>query len=61
MAITLSPENDSAWSYKTNLLLELEKLAEMAGDMQRKSELHQQYEDALRETARLSKRAQPNQ
>jgi tetratricopeptide (TPR) repeat protein len=61
MAITLSPENDSAWSYKTNLLLELDKLAEMAGDMQQKSELHQQYEDALRETARLSKRAQPNQ
>ena len=61
MAITLAPENDSAWSYKTNLLLELEKLAEMSGDVQQKAEMHQQYEDALKETTRLSKRPQPKQ
>jgi len=61
MAIILMPENESAWSYKTNLLLELEKLAEMSGDAQHKAELHQQYEDALRQTTKLSKRAQSNQ
>src|SRR5215813_2296043 len=42
MAITLTPENESAWSYKTNLLLELQKLAEMSGDDQQKTELHRQ-------------------
>ena len=37
MAITLTPENESAWSYKTNILLELEKLAEMSGEVQQKT------------------------
>jgi len=60
MAIILTPENESAWSYKTNLLLELEKLAEMSGEIQLKTELHQQYEDALRQTTRLSKQSQSN-
>jgi tetratricopeptide (TPR) repeat protein len=56
MAITLAPENVTAWSYKTNILLELAKLAEMSGDVQQKSELHRQYEEALKETTRLSTR-----
>ncbi|MEN3326620.1 MAG: hypothetical protein V7638_1427 [Acidobacteriota bacterium] len=56
LAITLAPEDIPAWSYKTNLLLELEKLAELAGDAQQKSELHRQYEEALKETTRLSTR-----
>jgi tetratricopeptide (TPR) repeat protein len=56
MAIALAPENESAWSYKTNLLLELEKLAEMSREVQRKSELHVQYKDALKELTRLSER-----
>lgn len=60
MAILLMPENEPAWSYKTNILLELEKLAEMSGEVERKRELHQQYEEALSETTRLSKRSQPN-
>src|SRR5688572_26460774 len=47
MAITLTPENEAAWSYKTNILLELSKLAEMSGDVQRKTELYRQYEEAL--------------
>jgi tetratricopeptide (TPR) repeat protein len=58
MAISLTPENETAWSYKTNLLLELAKLAEMSGDMWQKRELNRQYEEALSETTRLSKRAQ---
>jgi len=59
MAIVLTPENESAWSYKTNLLLELEKLAEMSGQLRRKRELHLQYEEALKETTRLSQRLAP--
>lgn len=57
MAIALTPENESAWSYKTNILLELAKLAEMLGELDRKSELLRQYDEALKETTRLAKRA----
>jgi tetratricopeptide (TPR) repeat protein len=60
MAIVLTPENESAWSYKTNLLLELEKLAEMSGDVPYKTELHRQYVEALKQTTTLSERAQSN-
>lgn len=56
IAIALAPENESAWSYKTNLFLELEKLAEMSGEVQRKRELHAQYQEALKELTRLSER-----
>jgi len=58
MALTLTPENEIAWSYKRNLFLELAKLAEMSGDMQRKRELKQQYEEALETTTKLSKHSQ---
>ena len=57
MAITLTPESESAWSYKTYILLELGKLAEMLGDVQHKRDLHRQYEKALSETTKLSKRS----
>ena len=56
MAITLTPENESAWSYKTNIFLELEKLAEMSGNVRSKRELRRQYDEALKETTRLSLR-----
>jgi tetratricopeptide (TPR) repeat protein len=59
MAVALTPENETAWSYKTNILLELEKLAEMSGDVQQKTEFHRQYEEALQETTRFSKNSQP--
>lgn len=57
MAITLTPENESAWSYKTNTLLELEKLANMSGEIEQKRDLKQQYEEALNETMRIAKAA----
>src|SRR6185295_11376138 len=38
MAIILTPENESAWSYKTNILLELSKLSEMSGEVQHQRE-----------------------
>jgi hypothetical protein len=59
MAITLTPEDESAWSYKTNILLELAKLAEMSGDVQYKRELLRQYEEALTETTRIANRSKP--
>ena len=58
IAITLTPENESAWSYKTNIVLELEKLAEMSGQVGRKRQLHRQYEEALKEATKLSQRSQ---
>jgi tetratricopeptide (TPR) repeat protein len=58
MAITLTPEDETAWSYKTNILLELAKLAEMSGEVQHKREFQQQYDEALKETTRLSKHPQ---
>jgi hypothetical protein len=53
MAITLTPENESAWSYKTNLLLELAKLAEMSENATGKRELDRQYNEALKRTNEL--------
>jgi hypothetical protein len=54
LAITLKADSEPAWSYKTNLLLELSKFAEMSGDVQQKVELQRQYKDALKETTRLA-------
>ncbi len=53
-AIKLDPNNESAWSYKTNLLLEAEKLAEMDGKMDQKAQLDKQREQAQKRTSVLS-------
>jgi tetratricopeptide (TPR) repeat protein len=60
MAITLTPENESAWAYKAYIISELAKLAEMSGEVQHKRELLRQYEEAVNETTRLSRRSQSN-
>ena len=60
MAVSLSPEDEIAWSYKANILLELAKLAEMSGEVQHKRELQRQYEEALNETTKLSNRPRSN-
>jgi hypothetical protein len=57
LAIALTRDSVSAWSYKTNVLLELSKFAEMSGDVQQKTELQQQYDAALKEITRLSEEA----
>ncbi|HKE59544.1 MAG TPA: hypothetical protein VKB46_22695 [Pyrinomonadaceae bacterium] len=57
-AISLTPENESAWSYKTNLLLEASKLAEMDKDQARKATLLQQYKVALQQTTLVSEKNQ---
>ncbi len=53
-AIKLDPNSESAWSYKTNLLLEASKLAEMDGKADQKAELDKQREVAQKRTNVLS-------
>lgn len=53
-AIKFDPNNESAWSYKTNLLLEASKLAEMDGKADIKAQYTKDYEAALKRTTELS-------
>jgi tetratricopeptide (TPR) repeat protein len=53
-AIKFDPNNESAWSYKTNLLLEASKLAEMENNTERKAQYQKDYEVALKRTTELS-------
>lgn len=53
-AIKLDPNNESAWSYKTNLLIEASRLAEMDGKMDQKTQLDKQREEAQKRTSELS-------
>src|SRR5687768_16755671 len=53
-AIKFDPNNESAWSYKTNLLLEASKLAEMDGKPDQKAQYTKEYEVALKRTTELS-------
>jgi tetratricopeptide (TPR) repeat protein len=53
-AIKLDPTSEPAWSYKTNLLLEASKLAEMEGKMDQKALLDKQEADAQKRTNELS-------
>lgn len=53
-AIKYDPNNESAWSYKTNLLLEASKLAEMDGQAEQKAQYQKEYEAALKRTTELS-------
>ena len=53
-AIRFDANNESAWSYKTNLLLEASKLAEMDGQTEQKAQYQKEYEAALKRTTELS-------
>ena len=57
-AIKFAPDNESAWSYKTNLLLEAAKLAEMDGKPDQKAQYTKESEVALKRTTELSAAAQ---
>ena len=57
-AIKFDPNNESAWSYKTNLLLEASKLAEMEGQTEQKAQYQKEYEAALKRTTELSAAAE---
>jgi hypothetical protein len=53
-AVSLNPNNASAWTYKANLLREQAKLAEMSGNADAKADYEKQYESALAEQKRLA-------
>ena len=53
-AIKFDPNSESAWSYKTNLLLEAAKLAEMNGDADHKAQYQKQADAAGRTAGALS-------
>jgi tetratricopeptide (TPR) repeat protein len=53
-AIKFDPNSESAWSYKTNLLLEAAKLAEMDGKNDQKAQWDKQREEAQKRTEQLS-------
>jgi hypothetical protein len=53
-AIKYDPNNESAWSYKTNLLLESAKLAEMDGKPDQKATFEKQAEVAGKKAAALA-------
>ncbi len=53
-AIKLDSNSEAAWSYKTNLLLEAAKLAEMEGKNDVKAELDKQREVAQKRTNQLA-------
>jgi tetratricopeptide (TPR) repeat protein len=57
-AISLDPDNDTAWSFKTNLLLESAKLAEMDGKLEDKAKFNQQAKEAQDKTTQLSEQNQ---
>jgi len=53
-AIKLDPNNESAWSYKTNLLLEAAKQAEMDGKADQKAQYEKQSEVANKRAGALA-------
>lgn len=55
-ALKLDPDNESAWSYKTYLLSEASKLAEMEGDLSRKETYRKQSEEAQRVSIKLAEK-----
>lgn len=53
-AIKLDPNSEPAWSYKTNLLIEAVRLAEMDGKTDQKAQLEKQREEAQKRTTQLN-------
>jgi len=53
-AIQLDPNNEAAWSYKTNLLTEAARLAEMDGKMDQKAQFARQADEARKRASALS-------
>lgn len=52
-AITITPNSGIAWSHKSNLLLQMSKLAEMDQNSQLKTEYEREWEAALLKTREL--------
>ncbi len=57
-AVQLSPNSEFAWAFKTNLLLEKAKLAQMDGNTQAKEEFERQAGEARQRNADLTEQKQ---
>lgn len=57
-AISLNPNNPNAWSYKTNLLREMAKLAQMDGKPDERTKFDQQADEAEQTQKRLNEEAE---
>ena len=53
-AIQLDPNNEAAWSYKTNLLTEAARLAEMDGKPDQKAQFSKQADEARKRAGEVS-------
>lgn len=53
-SIKFDPNNESAWSYKTNLLLESAKIADMNGEADKKAQFQKQADTASKRAAALA-------
>ncbi len=53
-AIKYDPTNDSAWAYKSSLLLEAAKIADMNGDATKKAQYEKQAQEAGKKAAALT-------
>ena len=53
-AIEMNPDNEKAWGYKTNLLLEAKKLAEMDGKTEDAAKFGKEADEAQKRTADLN-------
>ena|SRR6476646_1905487 len=53
-AIKLDPNSEPAWSYKTNLLIEAIRLAEMDGKTDQKAQLEKRRDEAQKRTTELN-------
>ncbi|QQS42473.1 MAG: hypothetical protein IPM63_05930 [Acidobacteriota bacterium] len=55
-AIELDPESDSAWSYKTSLLVQKSRIAEMDGDTAKKEEFKKASDEAKKKFEELAEK-----
>ncbi len=55
-AIELDPESDSAWSYKTSLLVQKSRIAEMDGDSAKKEEYKKASDEAKKKFEELAEK-----
>ncbi len=58
-ALSLNPENATAWSSKTNLLREMAKLAQMEGNQEQQAFYNNQAEESLATHTKLSEQNAP--
>ncbi len=60
-ALSLKPENATAWSNKTNLFREMAKLAQMEGNQEQQAFYNNQAEESLATSTKLSEQNAPRE